>query len=116
MTTFRPLSDWLLVQYDPPQKKSDIIEVVGGNESSIRTGVVISVGPGKPLENGKESPVFVKEGDRIAFLRWHDEHRPGKAIAKALQDMNMDVKDTVMLIRQSDILLVLEDDVRVDVA
>lgn len=116
MSTFRPLSDWLLVKYDPPQKRSSIIEIAGDNDTSaVRTGYVVSVGPGKPLAKGGTAPVDLKVGDHVAFLRWHDEHRPGKQLAAALRDLDMDVGDDIMLIRQSDVLFIFEGDLRVDI-
>ncbi len=110
---FRPYSDWILVKYDPPQKRSDIIELAGDENSSVRTGTVVATGPGKQMDLVR-APMEVKPGEKVAFLRWHEEHRPGKAIAKTLRSVKEDVGDNVMLIRLSDILFVYEGELRVD--
>jgi co-chaperonin GroES (HSP10) len=112
---FRPLSDWILVKFNPLQKRSSIIELVGEGESAVRTGVVLRTGPGRPME--KKSgviPMDVKEGDHITFLRWHQEHRPGKANSEALKQMSTELGEDLTLIRQNDILFVYEGDVKVD--
>ena len=59
--------------------------------------------------------MLVKEGDRITFLRWHQEHRPGKANAEVLKKMSAELGEDLTLIRQNDILFVFEGDVTVDV-
>lgn len=113
---FRPLSDWLLARFDPLKKRSGIIEIAGDNDTSaVRTGTVLRVGPGKPLDNGSLAPMDVKEGDRITFLRWHQEHRPGKANSEALKQMSTELGEDLTLVRQNDILFVFEGDVNVDV-
>ena len=112
----RPLSDWILVQFDPLKKRSGIIELAGDNDTSaVRTGTVLRTGPGKPLADGSLAPMEVKEGDRVTFLRWHQEHRPGKMTAAALKGIGEEMGMDVHLIRQSDILFVFDGDVEVDV-
>lgn len=110
------LSDWLLVKCDPFQAKSSIIELVT-NESSVRTGVLLDVGPGKYKKPGKalRIPMDVVKGERIAFLRWHQEHRPGKALVHALAELSEELGAEVCLIRVNDILFAFDGDVKVDV-
>lgn len=113
---FRPISDWILVKFDPLKKRSDIIELAGDNDTSaVRTGTVVRPGPGRPRNAGGVVPMAVKGGDRIAFLRWHQEHRPGKANAEVLKKMSAELGEDLTLIRQNDILFVFEGDVTVDV-
>lgn len=111
------LSDWLLVKCDPFQPKSSIIECVN-NESSVRTGTVLKVGPGKYKKEGSDLrvPMGVEVGERVAFLRWHQEHRPGKAIVHALADLSEELKAEVCMIRVNDILFVFTGEVKVDLA
>lgn len=112
---FRPFSDWILVKFDPLKKRSDIIELAGdADTSAVRTGTVLRPGPGRPTKKGV-APMLVKEGDRITFLRWHQEHRPGKANAEVLKTMSAELGEDLTLIRQNDILFVFEGDVTVDV-
>jgi hypothetical protein len=73
------------------------------------------VGPGKSTKSGKPIPVGVEPGERIAFLRWHQEHRPGKAASSALEKMSTEIGEDVCLIRQADILFSYDGNVTVDV-
>lgn len=113
----RPLHDWLLVRRDPPQARSTLIVDPGNEGSSVRTGTVLSVGEGRHLDCGKNSPMGVSVGDRIAFFRWHHEHRPGKANTEVLREIadELGVGDDVVLVRENDILFAFDGDVRVDV-
>ena len=112
---FRPLSDWILAKFNPLKKRSDSIIIAGDNDTTaVRTGVVLRTGPGKPMPEGI-APMDVKEGDKITFLRWHQEHRPGKMNAEVLKSMSADMGEDLVLIRQSDILFVYDGDVEVDV-
>lgn len=113
---FRPNSDWILVKFNKLQKRSGLIELAGDqSESAVRTGTVLRPGPGRPNTKGGLSPMDVKEGDKIAFLRWHQEHRPGKANAEVLSRMSADLGEDICLIRLNDILFVYEGDVTVDI-
>lgn len=112
----QPLSDWLLVKFAPLAKRSSLIELPGQNESAVRKGVVEVVGPGRrrPNSEGRE-PMDVKKGDQIVFLRWHQEHRPGKAVSETLRRKSEELGEDLCLIRQGDILFVYTGDVNVDV-
>jgi len=111
----RPCSDWILVRFDPPQKRSGIIELAGDNSTSpARTGTVVRTGPGKPKDSGGFAPMEVKENDRVVFLRWHEEHRPGKATSETLRKMADEIGEDLVLIRQNDVLFVFDGDITVD--
>lgn len=111
----QPLSDWILVKFDAKSKRSNLIEIAGdADTSSVRKGTVLITGPGKWADENR-LPMEVKPGDRIAFLRWHDEHRPGKMVSESLREMSNELTEDVMLIRQTDILFLFEGDVTVDV-
>ena len=111
----QPLSDWIVVKFEPLDKRSSIIELPGQNESAIRKGVVKTVGPGRRTKSGGREPMDVKEGDQIVFLRWHQEHRPGKAVSETIKKMCEELGEDLCLIRQNDILFVYSGDVRVDI-
>lgn len=111
-----PLSDWIVVKVAPFDKRSSILELPGQNESAVRKGVVVAVGPGRPLtETAGTKPVDVKEGESIVFLRWHSEHRPGKANVEALAKWSAELGEDLCMIRESDVLFAYTGDVKVDV-
>ena len=58
-------------------------------------GVVLHVGPGKPLDNGDTRAVSVKEGDRILLGKY------------AGTEIKVDGEDIVIM-RETDILAVIE--------
>lgn len=72
MTKLRPLGDRLIVK---AVKKEDRTE--GGiilpdtvNKERPEQGEVISVGPGRLLDNGTRTPVGVAVGDRVVFKKY----------------------------------------------
>jgi len=67
----RPLADRLVVKrLEQEQKtKGGIIIPDTAKEKPVE-GVVVAVGNGKVLKNGKVRPVAVKEGDRILFGKY----------------------------------------------
>jgi|HigsolmetaAR202D_1030399.scaffolds.fasta_scaffold01603_25 co-chaperonin GroES (HSP10) len=112
----QPLSDWILVKFEPLEKRSSLIELPGQNESAVRKGVVKIVGPGRRLPNSeRRAPMDVEVGDKIVFLRWHQEHRPGKQISETLRRKSEELGEDLCLIRQSDILFKYTGDVNVDI-
>lgn len=112
----QPLHDWIVVRFEALEKRSAIIELPGQNESAIRKGVVHLAGPGRRLVNREgRAPMDVKEGDKIVFLRWHQEHRPGKAVSESLARKSEELGEDLCMIRQGDILFVYTDDVKVDI-
>lgn len=112
----QPLSDWLLVKFEQLDKRSTLIELPGQNESAVRKGVVKIVGPGRRLANREgRAPMDVAPGDKIVFLRWHEEHRPGKQISETLRRKSEELGEDLCLIRQGDILFTYTGDVNVDI-
>lgn len=112
----RPLNDWILVKTEPLKKRSTILELPGEHDkSAVRVGTVLELGPGKPLESGARAPLGVEKGEKIAFLRWHQEHRPGKANMAALADLSEELGADVCLVRVADILFAFDGDVHVDI-
>jgi len=101
----RPLHDWILVEVEQFDQKSSIIEFVI-NETNVRKGVVIAVGP---------KVKDLKVGEKVAYIRWHEEHRPGKQTIKAIRELSDEHGKDVATIRVADILFAYDGDVRVDV-
>jgi co-chaperonin GroES (HSP10) len=103
---FAPWSDWVLVAAEPHAQRSVVLAAAG--ESVVRKGTVRAVGPGKPTARGRD-PIGVRPGERVAFLRWHVEHGPGKASARALSIALGAEGEDLVVVREGDILFVMED-------
>jgi len=67
----RPLNDRVLVIREEEEKKSagGIIIPDTAKEKPQR-GMIVAAGPGKMGEDGKRSPLEVKEGDRVLFSKY----------------------------------------------
>jgi chaperonin GroES len=91
----RPLHDWVLLRRigEKEEIKGGIIIPDTAKEKPVE-GDVISVGPGKMMEDGKRSPMDVKEGDRVLFGKY------------AGTEIKIDDKDYVIM-REEEILAVL---------
>jgi len=91
----RPLADRVVVKRTPEEEKTKggIIIPDTAKEKPIE-GVVVAVGSGKILKDGKSRPLDVKEGDRILFGKY------------AGTEVKLDGEEHVLL-REDDILAVL---------
>jgi chaperonin GroES len=67
----RPLSDRLVVRRTQEEEKTKggIIIPDTAKEKPLE-GIVVAVGSGKILKNGKAAPLDVKEGDRVLFGKY----------------------------------------------
>ena len=68
----RPLHDRVLlkrIEEKGEVKKGEIIIPDTAKEKPME-GEVLSVGPGKMMENGKRSPMDLKAGDRVLFGKY----------------------------------------------
>ena len=67
----RPLSDRLVVKRTQEEEKTKggIIIPDTAKEKPLE-GVVVAVGSGKALKNGKTVPLAVKEGDKVLFGKY----------------------------------------------
>ncbi len=101
----RLLHDWILIELDPIIEREGALFLLHGQ--AVRTATVQRVGPGRALPTGARSPVGVVPGDRIAFRREHLEHKPGKQLLAVLQDLG----ENLGLLREPDILYVMEEEV-----
>ena len=91
----RPLHDRVLLKRIEEKEtvKGGIIIPDTAKEKPME-GEVISVGPGKIMEDGKRSPVDVKPGDRVLFGKY------------AGTEIKIDDKDYIIM-REEEILAVL---------
>ena len=68
---FRPLHDRVLVRrVEAEEKTAGGIIIPDTAQEKPQEGEVISVGSGSRSEDGKVTPLDVKEGDRILFGKW----------------------------------------------
>ena len=69
--SFRPLHDRVLVRrVEAEEKTSGGIIIPDSAKEKPQEGQVVAVGTGAPSEDGKVTPVDVKERDRILFGKW----------------------------------------------
>jgi chaperonin GroES len=91
----RPLHDRILLRRieEKEEVKGGIIIPDTAKEKPME-GEVISVGPGKMMEDGKRSPMDVKAGDRVLFGKY------------AGTEIKIDDKEYIIM-REEEILAVL---------
>jgi co-chaperonin GroES (HSP10) len=110
MSDVRPLNDVVVVQLDPPEKLSSLIEAPDTVAQRIRKATVLRVGPGREqLVNAQGTKArflrnTLKPGERVAFF----------SAAVDTQKANFYLEDGQALIREQDVLFVLEEDCRVE--
>ena len=93
----QPLGDRVVVEREESEEKTagGIVLPDTAKDKPAR-GKVISVGDGRVLENGSRSPMQVKVGDRVIFSSYAGEtFKVGE--------------DELLLMREDDILAVIED-------
>ena len=93
----KPLHDRIIVEAAAKEEKtaSGIILPDSAQEKPLK-GKVLAVGPGKRLDNGKISPVDVKEGETVLYGKY------------AGTEITVDGKDYIIL-RAEDVLGVLTE-------
>ncbi|WP_425614267.1 co-chaperone GroES [Anatilimnocola sp. NA78] len=93
----QPLGDRVVVEREASEERTagGILLPDAAKEKPQR-GTIVSVGNGKLLENGTRGALQVKVGDRVIFTSWAGE--------------NFKIgDDELLLMREEDILAVLED-------
>lgn len=63
----RPVNDRILIQLDPQDSMDRLIWIPETAREKPRSGVVLAVGPGKVMKDGRRRPVDVPVGARIMF-------------------------------------------------
>ncbi len=93
----KPIGDHIIIKPSSAEETSAsgiIIPDTVGKERSER-GEVLSVGPGRLLENGSRSPMDVKAGDQVVFKKYApDEVKLGK--------------EEFLVIKMDDIMAIIE--------
>ncbi|MET0852255.1 MAG: co-chaperone GroES [Candidatus Rokuibacteriota bacterium] len=70
-STMRPLHDRILLQrIEEGETRSGSIIIPDSAKEKPVEGKVIAVGPGKPNDDGKKTPLDVKAGDRVLFGKY----------------------------------------------
>ena len=94
--SFRPLHDRVLVRrIEAEAKTAGGIIIPDTAKEKPQEGEVISVGSGTKAEDGKVTPLDVKEGDRILFGKWSGT------------EVRVDGED-LLIMKESDILGIVE--------
>ena len=97
---FRPLGDRVLIKrVEEEAKTKGGIIIPDTAKEKPQEGEVISVGPGARDDSGKIQPLDVTVGDRILFGKWSGS------------EVKLDGED-LLIMKESDILGVLEADVK----
>ncbi len=92
----RPLQDRVLVErLEEERKTAGGIIIPDNNKEKPAEGKVVSVGPGRLLENGSYRSLEVKEGDKILFGKYSGT------------EVKVEGKD-YLIMREDDILGVLQ--------
>ena len=97
MSTLRPLGDKIIVKPAAKEEmtKAGIIIPDTVDKERPEQGEVISVGPGRVLENGNLSPMNVKVGDKVVFKKY------------APDEVKLDDEEYLVL-SESDVMAVIE--------
>ena len=93
----KPLNDHVIVKPSSQEEKtaSGIILPDTVNKEKPEKGEVISVGPGKVLDNGQRTVMSVKQGDKVIFTKYSPN------------EIKIDNQEYLVL-SESDILAIIE--------
>jgi chaperonin GroES len=96
-TTVRPLGDRILVQAAPREEMtSSGLYLPDTAQEKPQEAIVIAVGPGKLLDNGKRVAIDLQPGDRVLFAKYS-----GTEIKQGTEEY--------LILRESDILAVVQE-------
>ncbi len=96
MNNLKPLFDRVVIKEEPEDVSIGNIFIGSSNQDNIKIGTVICVGDGNDLENGEKSKMYVKPNDRVVYSKFSG--------MEAIID-----KQTVFIIRQTDILAIINE-------
>src|ERR687887_499111 len=96
-TSLKPLGDRVVVKAKPKEEmtRSGIVLPDTASEKP-QEGTILSVGPGRVLDNGKRIEMEVKAGDTVLFAKY------------AGTEVKLDGED-YLVIRESDLLAIVTD-------
>lgn len=93
MKKIRPLNNYVLLK--ELEEKQDGVILMTKSLDDQQTALVVSVGPGRVLDNGEQEVIAVKEGDEVLFKKF------------AVDVANIGDEE-YLLIRSEDIIAVIE--------
>ena len=94
----RPLADRIVVRRQEAQDKTaGGIVLPDSAKNKPQRGKVLAVGAGRMLKDGTRRSLQVKEGDTVLFTNWAGDEFKGRE------------GDNVLLMREEDVLAVIED-------
>ena len=105
MSSVRPRSDWLLVELEPESEMVRGLARVG--PAPIRIAKILKVGPGRRYKD-RYVPMEARPGDRFPFFKATTDSKSGRSIAERLPEGQE-------MVRETDILFVLEEDVEISI-
>ena len=93
----KPIRDYVLIRRVESESKTagGLIIPDNAKEKPVQ-GIVIAVGDGKIDDNGQIVKPVVKEGDKVLFTKWSGN------------DVKMN-GETVVVMKESDIIAIIED-------
>ena len=94
-TKIRPLGDRVVVKVVKEEKTAGGLVLPDTAQEKPQTGEVLSVGPGKVLDNGSRAAMDVKAGDKVLFAKYSGT------------EVKLD-GETYLLIAEKDILGIVE--------
>lgn len=94
-TKIRPLGDRVVVKVVKEEKTAGGLLLPDTAQEKPQTGEVLSVGPGRILDNGSRTTVDVKAGDKVLFAKYSGT------------EVKLD-GETYLLIAEKDILGIVE--------
>ena len=98
--TLRPLGDRVVVKPKPKDEMTSSGIVLPDTASNKpQEGSVVSVGPGRVLDNGKRLEMEVKAGDKVLFAKY------------AGSEVKLDSED-YLVIRESDLLAIVTNETK----
>lgn len=94
------MHDYVVIRRIPDTQIGHIV-IPDNVDTKPRIGIVEAIGPGRLLNDGTREPMEVKVGDRVSFslASGYVTALPGQALY-----------DTRLLIRETDVLAILDDD------
>ena len=93
----RPLNDGIVIkQLEAKDKTAGGIILPDSAKEKPQIGKVISVGPGRTLDNGKVVPLELKKGDKVYYSKYMGNEVEVKG-------------DKYVIIKEKDVLAIIED-------
>jgi chaperonin GroES len=98
MMNIKPLGDRIVIRREEAEDKTaGGIVLPDSAKNKPQRGTVLSVGPGKLLDDGSRRGLQVKKGDKVLFTNWAGDEFKGRSPS-----------DNILLMREEDVLAVID--------